>query len=333
MINNHLISIIIPAYNSEKYIEKCLQSLYAQTYSNYEIIIAYDKKSKDKSLEILKKHHREQNIILDVGEDSSSGDARNRGFKLAKGEFVVFVDADDEVLPDYLENMYQLFSESQDIDVVNCGYMNVTNENIEQKRLNAEKSNNKQEIISRENALKMFVYGELPGVPWAYLIKRKFLLENNIVFPNYSHGDDSVFIANVLDAASSIGICRKQLYLFRQHSASITHSLPDNWETLFLPSQQEISTILDKYSPELKNIYNLRIVYWGIADGVKRYQKYSEFKDKVKQLLTPYGIKKIPIQIEKYSISKRVAIICFNISWRVYFVLHSTYYKLIITVS
>ena len=179
----------------------------------------------------------------------------------------------------------------------------------------------------------MFVYGELPGVPWAYLIKRQLLIDNGIEFPNYSHGDDSVFIARTLNVSSSIGICEKKLYLFRQHSASITHTLPENWESLFLPSQTEISQILENYHPNLKNVYNLRITYWGIADGVKRYNNYREFKTRVEKLLEPYGTKKLPLSIERRSFTKKLVISCFNISWRLYYTLHSAYYKLRVTVS
>lgn len=328
-----LISIIIPAYNSGKYIETTLNNLFAQTYQNFEIIIAYDEKSTDNSLKLLQKINEEHPITIDIGKDTSSGTARNRGFRLAKGEYVIFVDADDEILPDYLERMHRLFTEHPDIDIANCGYLYVTNENITQKRIVAEKSNASTKIKTKEEAFIMFTYGELPGVPWAYLIKRKLLVDNNIIFPNYSHGDDSVFIARTLAVASNIGICEKKLYLFRQHSASITHTLPENWEKLFLPSQTEISQILEKYHPDLEIIYNLRITYWGIADGVKRYERYPEFKNRVEQLLKPYEVNRIPLSIEKKSITKKIAIACFNTSWRLYYTLHSIYYKLQVTVS
>ncbi len=219
------ISIIIPAYNVGQYIETTLKTLFVQTYQNFEIIIAYDEKSTDNTLEVLQRISEMHPLIIDIGKDTSSGTARNRGLKLAKGEYIIFVDGDDEMLPDYLEKLHQLFVNHPEIDVAKCGYLQVTNETIEKKRSIAEKSESSTSIIPQNEIIKMFGYRSLPGFPWTYLIKRQLLVENNIKFPDYSYREDAVFIARVLNVATNIGICKKKLYLWRQHSHSLTRSL------------------------------------------------------------------------------------------------------------
>ena len=125
-----LISIIIPAYNSGKFIETPLNNLFAQTYQNFEIIIAYDEKSTDNSLELLQKISETHPITIDIGKDTSSGTARNRGFRLAKGEYVIFVDADDEIHPQYLETMITIFQKHPELNVVCCDFVKVYEETV-----------------------------------------------------------------------------------------------------------------------------------------------------------------------------------------------------------
>jgi glycosyltransferase involved in cell wall biosynthesis len=114
---NPSVSLIIPAYNVGKYIAACLDSLYAQTHQNFEIIVAYDEKSTDNTLEVLQSYAAEKdNLIIDIGIDKGSGDARNRGFRLAKGDFILFVDGDDEVTTDIMDIV-----ETADINIYQSG--------------------------------------------------------------------------------------------------------------------------------------------------------------------------------------------------------------------
>lgn len=101
-----MISVIIPLYNKEHFIGKTIQSVLVQTYTDYELIIINDG-STDKSLDIVKQFvdHR---IVCITQNNQGVSAARNAGIKIAKGEFIAFLDADDEWLPEYLEKMYQL---------------------------------------------------------------------------------------------------------------------------------------------------------------------------------------------------------------------------------
>ena len=100
------ISVIVPVYNKEQYIGKCIGRIMKQTYNNLEII-AVDDGSTDKSLSILKKlTQSDSRINLLTGVNHGVSYARNRGLEAASGDYVIFVDADDYILPDYLEKLY-----------------------------------------------------------------------------------------------------------------------------------------------------------------------------------------------------------------------------------
>ena len=111
------ISVIVPVYNSEKYIEKCLDSLVSQTIKSYEIIIVNDG-STDDSLKLIKKY-KNNNIKIISTKNNGIGVARNTGLKHAKGKYVAFVDSDDYVSPLFLEKMLNT-AISKNADIVIC---------------------------------------------------------------------------------------------------------------------------------------------------------------------------------------------------------------------
>ena len=105
-MNKPLISIIIPVYNAEKYLKKCLDSVINQTYKNLEIILV-DDGSTDKSPEICDKYaEKDSRIIVLHKENGGVSSSRNAGLDIFKGEYLSFVDSDDYVEPDYIEYLY-----------------------------------------------------------------------------------------------------------------------------------------------------------------------------------------------------------------------------------
>ena len=120
------VSIIVPAYNVEQYIDKCLNSLVSQTIDDYEIIIVVDG-SKDGSIEIVKQYYEKYPSIIKYYETANKGlsAARNYGLKKAKGEYVGFVDSDDYVSEKMFEKMYN-YAINNECDIVVCNYYKVT---------------------------------------------------------------------------------------------------------------------------------------------------------------------------------------------------------------
>ncbi len=111
-VPNKLISIIVPVYNTEKYLEACLKSIKEQSYRNFEVIIV-DNNSSDNSLRLIKKeikNHKRFSLLSE--KKAGQGNARNAGLRRAKGELICFVDSDDLIAKDYLKWLYESMKES-----------------------------------------------------------------------------------------------------------------------------------------------------------------------------------------------------------------------------
>lgn len=186
------VAIIVPVYNVEKYLRKCLDSLINQTLKDIEIICINDG-STDKSLEILKEYkNRDSRIILLNPKNSGQSVARNRGIEIAKGEYLGFVDPDDWIDLDYYEKLYNAAS-TNDTDIAVGGIIRVTG--IKKKKfLNFEK-----ETLTDNTKLKF----ELCDVPeksyiWNKIYKTQKLKEINLKFEEGRIFEDCIFTPQAL---------------------------------------------------------------------------------------------------------------------------------------
>ena len=134
-MENDLISIVVPVYNCEKYIEDCISSIKNQTYKNLEIIIVNDG-STDRSLELIKKiANADKRVFIYTTENKGVSHARNIGIEKATGKWISFVDSDDWLEPNFCELLLEKAVEL-DADYIGCGYNKVTGENIQ--KINAD---------------------------------------------------------------------------------------------------------------------------------------------------------------------------------------------------
>ena len=182
------ISVIVPVYNVDKYVEKCLDSLVNQTFdpSYFQVILVNDC-STDKSLSIIKKYlSKYKNIVLiNNNKNEGPGNTRNRGLEFAKGEYVFFLDSDDYISKTALSTVYNE-AKKYNADVVAYNFTKVTESS--KKFLPCRKdfdnlTNNKNNLI------KKFLSGEIDGGVIFSFIKREILSKNDILFPNIIHED------------------------------------------------------------------------------------------------------------------------------------------------
>lgn len=216
-----LISIIIPVYNSERYIERCLRSVESQTYSNWECILV-DDGSKDDSLEILRKWERKDSRFKVLHqENAGAGMARNQGLDYARGEYVVFIDSDDTVSPNYLE---RLSRHSEDVVFIDVNAVSESGEIVRKEYLSAYKDNSVDEIIR---------YQMTGTMPWGGVRKAVKLQLINDYKIRYSHlriGEEAVYSFLVLANAKNIGFIDEPMYsyILRESSLSSSHD-EDPW--------------------------------------------------------------------------------------------------------
>ena len=205
------ISIIIPAYNAEKYLNKCLDSLINQTMNNIEIIIVNDG-SKDNTEEIVKSYS-DKRIKYYKNDNHGIGYTRNFGISKATGKYVMFLDSDDYVEKNICEELFNK-AENDGLDLVICDFYK-------------EYDNGKKEKIITET-FKNSSLKDNPDIiteylaPWAKLYKRELLIDNKIKFVENLKYEDAPFVIEALDRAKLIGKVDKCLVHYIVHGNSET---------------------------------------------------------------------------------------------------------------
>lgn len=214
------LSIIIPAFNLEDYIERCLESILEQAFVDFEIIIVNDGSS-DKTLDICKLFaNRDNRINIFTQENSGVSVARNVGLKVARGEWVCFVDGDDWIAPDSFGKIFANDSLDCDIAIARCFVNDGTNVAMEKYRF--------------PPSLGIDVYGGLQtavelnyfrGSIWGVFYKRDFIMKNNIFFPlNIRNGEDTIFFSLSTIYAQRVRFLEVEYYYVFEREGSASRS-------------------------------------------------------------------------------------------------------------
>jgi len=214
-----VISVIIPFYNMEEYLDRCLTSVRDQSLSNIEII-CIDDCSRDGSYSIVSKHVSKDSRISLIRHDENIGvgGARNTAINIAKADSLAFVDSDDFIQEDMLEKLWNA-SENGKHDVVCCGFNGIDTEG---KTL-AEIKYEPREISNIDDSLNIFSVCN-PAV-WNKLWKKDLFISNNIYFPSDQYFEDMSTQPRLLSKAKQIKIIADCLYHYSARRAdSITNS-------------------------------------------------------------------------------------------------------------
>ncbi len=209
------ISVIIPVYNTEKFLERCLNSVIKQTLKEIEIIIVNDG-STDKSLEIIKKiEQTDGRIILINKENEGLTKTRNRGLEIASGKYIYNLDSDD-----YLEErtmFEELYNkcEKDNLDMVVFDYYNDFGNKKEYIK-NIEVLDDV--LINKEDYIKALIKNKCGISIWGKLVKKDIFIENNIKFPeNIFMGEDLLTSLKLVFFSKKIGKLNKAFYNYVQH--------------------------------------------------------------------------------------------------------------------
>ena len=173
-----MVSIIVPVYNGEKYLARCIESLVSQTYKDIEVIII-DDGSKDDSAKIAQDYaEKDQRITLLTKENSGVSDARNIGMDKAKGEYIVFVDCDDYADEEYVEHLVSLISQGADMGI--CGWKKESEEGrIKQRCEIVDGTYNSDETLSYLVSLNY-----IQGYPFGKILRADIIRKNNLIEDN-----------------------------------------------------------------------------------------------------------------------------------------------------
>ena len=213
-------SIIIPVYNVEKYLEDCLNSVYNQSYDNYEVIIINDG-STDNSSKVIEKYKKNKNTIIIKQKNKGLSTSRNIGIKHSTGEYLIFLDADDYL---ELDSLKILNNNIKNEDILRFQIIEV-NENKD--KLNKIKENGFKNLTGIKAFSKIVKYKYIDNA-CIYCIKRSYYLENNFNFKeNYFH-EDFGLIPMMLFKAKTVSSINNCLYNYRQRTTSIMHDIDSN---------------------------------------------------------------------------------------------------------
>ena len=247
--DNIAVSVVVPVYNVEKYIDKCLNSLVNQTLKNIEIIVVNDG-SPDNSSKIIEKYENKYpNLIKSyVKENGGLSDARNFGIEKCSGEYIAFLDSDDYVNYDMYEKLYKK-AVSKNFDVVVCDtlYDYETKKKFCSSKIN-------EDLFKKEDIKKMMV-DFYPAV-WNKIYK-KSLFDNGIRFKKGIWFEDVEFIYRLIPSINSVGVVNEALINYVQREGAITKTFDKrvydyitDWNSII--DYYKSNNLFDEYRDELE---------------------------------------------------------------------------------
>lgn len=273
------VSVVVPVYNVEDYLDDCLNSIINQTLTDIEII-CIDDGSTDNSLDILKEYSKDDDRIQVLHQENRGhAAATNRGIMLATGEYLFLMDSDDIIEFNALELTYNK-AKKTDVDFVIFKAINY--EHTEKKYYETELYS-MDELYGRVQD-NIFNYDDVSDLifkmsvtPWSKLYNRKFIRDNNIIFPEGLIFDDNVFFWEVLFNAKRIVFLNEFLFIRRFYSTSSTN----NGDLRFLDSL-EINKLVwesfrkyDHFNEHKKELYNSKVR--------SAYNRFIKIKDEYKE--------------------------------------------------
>lgn len=230
-----LVSIIIPIYNKEDFIGRLLENAINQTYKDVEIILINDG-STDNSLKICQKFEQmDSRIKLYNQKNLGVSEARNKGIELANGEYIVFVDSDDCIAKNYIE---ELVNNIEEDTIVKCNY-----------------NKKRGKIYDGKEYLKKIISGEILGVCWGYFFEKNKL--RNLKFDkNTSYMEDTIFMVEYIQKISRVKLINQNLYYHTKNDKSLTADTINIEKKIneYMYSLDKIKEIVMERQPNIKHL-------------------------------------------------------------------------------
>jgi len=263
------ISIVIPAYNAEAYLQRCLDSIFTQNYEDYEVLCINDG-STDKTPQILEDNAaRHTNLIVISQSNKGMATARNKGIESASGDYILFVDSDDCLMPNALNTLASNLSE----DIVGFGTK------LFDERTGTSTDNICPQTDKPISGWNYFNQHRLKNLPihfvciWQRAYRRTFLLDNKLKFADgLRRAEDDLFTTMVMLQASSITTIKEILYEYRIRSGSITRSSDPRMEA---DSRRVQQILVDTFIP-MQDI-DKHVIYQVLASNyITRLSDHKE---------------------------------------------------------
>lgn len=288
---NNLVSIIVPIYNVDRYLDECIHSIVNQTYRNLEIILINDG-SKDKSYDICKKYANLDNrIILIDKENGGSASAKNYGLKIATGDYIAFVDSDDFIENDMIEYMVEQIVKTN-VDIIQCEFVNLYKDSN-----HVNQSQIETKILSSQEFLRLFLIEWKNSLFWNKLFKKEVI--ENLYFQEGRCIDDEFFTYKCVINSTNIAVSNKIVYNYRMRKSSVMRSETSQRQILrdridYLIERYEIITSIYK---ELDNEFLENMLTYFLIIS-RNYYINENLINYMKNILKPIKFKIIASNID-----------------------------------
>lgn len=278
---NPLVSIIIPVYNAAQYLPTCIENILSQTYKNIEVILV-DDGSTDNSYEICLDYMKKYDYIFTFHkENGGTASARNYGVDRSKGDYIAFIDTDDEITEDYIEFLYDLLIKN-DGDISLCGYQKYFGEVppvITEKKGDIN-------VFSAEAALEDLLYRRhFTSSPWGKLIKREVFFKG--VFPEGMLYEDLAVVYKWFGESGRIVYSPHVRYFYLQRQGSSMHSQFDikKWDRITITL--EMCRYIEEHYPQLVPAMKSRLLITTlqVLREVPLSKKYVKYRKQLKKYL------------------------------------------------
>lgn len=277
---SHLISVIVPVYNTEKYLDECIQSILNQSFTDFELLLI-DDGSTDRSGAICDQYAaKDERVRVFHTENGGVSSARNVGLDEAKGEWIAFVDSDDWVKSLFLENFIRYVD---DVDII-ISYSEIETKNgIHKIEISSEG------IVTNTNFHELFTkYGmTVNTTSWAKLYRKDLIEINKIRFDNrIKMGEDTVFLYTCLLKAEKIFVLNKTDYYYRDRSESLSKKI--YWVDNELAGYNQLSFVIRELisrksirdNEALNKLYSI-IAYYVVRVLECLYKKEVPFSKRI----------------------------------------------------
>lgn len=290
-----MVSIIVPVFNTEKYLKRCIESIQNQTYVNIEIMLI-DDGSTDASLTICNQYAKNDKRIKVIHQENQGVSiARNRGLDFASGEYIGFVDSDDYISNDMYEIMVREM-ERADVDMVACGYnFDIQNQIIPVK--------NKEEILENVMSAEQFMYyaycrdsyKAVTNYTVLKLYSKKIIDKFHIEFDKrFKLGEDVVFTTQFYLNCKRVKYIERPLYYYYIRSDSAINDMNKDKQNI-LQAYEEVITLCETYriNQELLKYIKRFYVYWcgrclEYSKGKKDEESILKIQKKANKYLAEY---------------------------------------------
>lgn len=271
------VSIVVPVYNSIKYIEKTTESIVSQAFNNYEVIIV-DDGSNDNSAKVAEEILKQYSISYQLITQKNMGlsGARNTGIRNSKGKYICFVDSDDIIHPAHLSTMFSL-AEENDLKLVCCDYEETHDDNRSGNQL----IQNENTIISGSEFTKVIINRKPPIFVCGILILREELFKYKLFFnEKLRFGEDSDYLLRLLNKFDRVGLTQKQTYKYLNRNDSIMKTITVEQGELFLEEFKRTFTSMvhssaGECSNQIRIAYNRELL--GFVHSFAMCASYEDF--------------------------------------------------------